>query len=92
MLVVKKEGSKKNSFIIYIFMFLCLIPTMIFMSVDDYRTGDEIVSYGMANEPAQGWMFSKGRIRTYMDDYILDANVLKTLGNVVDAGMDIVVQ
>ncbi|MBR5419533.1 MAG: hypothetical protein IK115_00140 [Lachnospiraceae bacterium] len=68
---------------------LCLLPTLFFMKLDSYRTGDEIVSYGMANEPEQGWMFSKGKIRTYMEEDILRDGVMGIPANLFAAVKDV---
>ena len=88
-----KTGREKNSRIKGLFLvlviFLCLLPTFCFMNMDTYRTGDEIVTYGMANEPDQGWMFSKGRIRTYLEMEILGDGILKVPGNIFHAAIDV---
>ncbi|MBR1472120.1 MAG: hypothetical protein IJ600_10830 [Lachnospiraceae bacterium] len=70
-------------------LLLCLLPTVFFMSLDSYRTGDEVITYGMANEPAQGWMFSKGRIRSYLDHEILQDGIGGVFKNLAAAGKDI---
>ena len=59
------------------------------MCQDTYRSGDEIITYGMANEPEQGWMFSKGRIRAYLDTEIFGDGAGAVPGNLAEAAADV---
>ena len=70
-------------------LLVCLLPTIFFMWQDTYRSGDEIITYGMANEPEQGWMFSKGRIRAYLDTEIFGDGAGGVPGNLFRAAKDV---
>ncbi len=87
--LTEMKNSKSSPWILLLVILVCLLPTVFFMCMDTYRTGDEIVTYGMANEPECGWMFSKGRIRAYIDTAILGDGVSGIPGNLIAAGKDI---
>ena len=72
-----------------LFVLFCLLPALFFMNMDTFRTGDEIISYGMANEPEQGWMFSKGRIRSYMEENILRDGAAAVPGHLLESVGDV---
>lgn len=83
------ENQKHIQWLLWPLLLVCLLPTVFFMHMDTYRTGDEIVTYGMANEPAQGWMFSKGRIRSYLDTEIFGEGAAAVPGNLINAAKDV---
>ena len=83
------KSFKAPQWLIWLLLLVCLLPTVFFMYTDTYRTGDEIITYGMANEPEQGWMFSKGRIRTYLDTEIFGDGIGSVPGNVIKAAGDV---
>ncbi len=83
------KNCKLPQWFLWPLLLVCLLPTVFFMFMDTYRTGDEIVTYGMANEPEQGWMFSKGRIRAYMDTEIFGDGAGSIPGNLARAAKDV---
>lgn len=75
---------------IVLLVLILLAVSGIYMGIDRYMVGDEIVTYGMADSTDRGWMLSTGRIRAYFEGEILEDSVSGTVGNIIDFGMDIV--
>jgi hypothetical protein len=87
--LTETKNSNWPQWLFWPVLLVCLLPTIFFMCQDTYRSGDEIITYGMANEPEQGWMFSKGRIRAYLDTEIFGDGVGAVPGNLAEAAADV---
>lgn len=86
----ERVRKKAGRILPVLILIIAVLPAIFFMHMDSYRTGDEIVSYGMANEPEQGWMFSKGRIRSYVDSSILQDGLTGLPGRLFSAVGDVI--
>ena len=63
--------------ILYIGIFVLLfIYATYFMYKDNHLSGDEVITYSMANSP-KGWMLSEGRVVEYLKDKIFDRNIIE---------------
>ena len=87
--LTETKNSNWPQWLFWPVLLVCLLPTIFFMCQDTYRSGDEIITYGMANEPEQGWMFSKGRIRAYLDTEIFGDGAGAVPGNLAEAAADV---
>ena len=87
--LTETKNSNWPQWLFWPVLLVCLLPTIFFMWQDTYRSGDEIITYGMANEPEQGWMFSKGRIRAYLDTEIFGDGAGAVPGNLAEAAADV---
>lgn len=77
--------------ILYIGIFVLLfIYATYFMYKDNHLSGDEVITYSMANSP-KGWMLSEGRVVEYLKDKIFDRNIIEMFNNIISAGKDLIV-
>lgn len=75
-----------------VIVLIMLVLSVIMISVENkdfYRTGDEVITYSMANGDDGGWMLSKGRVRNYLETRIIGESFGETISNLADAGVDV---
>lgn len=70
-------------------LLLTLILPFFMMSYDTYISGDEVITYSMANNDNGGFVFSEGRVASYIKNEIFDDSVSETLMNLKDFAVDI---
>lgn len=71
-------------------IFCTIIAILIIIAdADNTRSGDEVITYGMANSYYQGWMLSNGRVGDYLKNRIIDDDVKTTMHNLLRAGNDV---
>lgn len=73
---------------IIILVITLLLPIFLCYS-DNYFNGDEIVSFSMANNDNGGFIFSSGRVASYIENRIIGKSLNDTLSNVLDTAKDI---
>ena len=52
-------------------------------------SGDEIISYSMANNSDGGFIFSEGRVAGFLKDKVITDNPVTTFSNLIAQGMDV---
>lgn len=62
----------------YIVMCAAVMISVFLMNYDTYMSGDEIVTYGMANSSSGGWMLSTGRVTKYLQNEIIGDSLSDT--------------
>ncbi len=62
------------------FIIVLLLP-ILYMEMDEYFSGDEVVTYNMANNAEAGFVFSDGRVSNYLKNEVFtdDSNVVSKL-------------
>ncbi len=85
---MKKLFSEKKICQIILVILVVSIAPVYFMKMDNYLSGDEVVTYGMANAD-NGWMLSKGRVNSYLENEITGEGAADTLRNIAEVGTDI---
>lgn len=69
--------------ILIILLPFCLI------AFDSFLFGDELISYSMANNDMGGFVFSEGRVASYLQNELLADNLSATIANFYDFLLDI---
>lgn len=70
-------------------LLLTLILPFLAMEYDTYITGDEVITYSMANNDKGGFVFSKGRVASYIENEIFDETFSDTIINFKNFVIDI---
>lgn len=86
-----KSNRPANKNIVIVIILSTIILATFYMNMDHYLSGDEVITYGMANSNSGGWMLSTGRVQAYFTNEILEDSVVKTMSNLVEFAKDVVV-
>ena len=83
--------DKKKGTVISLVFCLCLLFCITFLieSHNEVITGDEIVTYSMANNSDGGFVFSEGRVAGYLKEYVFENNIAGTVSNLISEAKDI---
>lgn len=73
---------------IAIIILIALIP-ICFMEIDHYFSGDEVITYSMANCDTAGFVFSDGKITRYMQNEIFNGSFTEVVHNLIDLAKDV---
>ncbi len=73
---------------IVLLIFVITIPFVLELQ-DHAITGDEVVTYSMANNSDGGFVFSEGRVASYLKEYVFSDSVGTTLSNLVTEAKDV---
>lgn len=82
----------KNTFYKFLFVLLTclmLVFPVILETRNQVLSGDEIVTYSVANNTDGGFVFSEGRVAGFLKDNIIDKDFGKTVSNLFAQGMDV---
>lgn len=79
----------KNRIISTILLVVVLIIPIFLNISDNYFNGDEIVSFSMANNENGGFIFSEGRVASYLKNKIFSSKISDTINNLFDTAKDI---
>ncbi len=71
-----------------IMVVVALLP-IYFMSIDDYFSGDELITYSMANNDEAGFVFAEGKISRYFKNEVFHGSMTQVVGNLVDMAVDV---
>lgn len=78
---------------IQLFVLLGLLLTLSFpfflIGYDSYISGDEVITYSMANNDKGGFVFSEGRVASYIENEIFDNTLSGTFENLKEFVIDI---
>ena len=83
--------NKKNLYRILLTLLTCLMLVIPVISEtrNQVLSGDEIVTYSMANNTDGGFVFSEGRVAGFLKDNVIDKDFGKTVSNLFAQGMDV---
>lgn len=81
----------KVKYILIVISLVISILAIYCMNLDHYWSGDEVITYSMANSDYDGWMLSGGRVSDYVKNEILGETFSKTLDNFVDFVKDLMI-
>ena len=88
------NNAKNNIIISHITLvfaiFLILTFSIFFISQDNYRSGDEVVTYSMANNRIGGFVFSNGRVGKYFNEHIISNSFPETISNLFNMITDVI--
>lgn len=71
-------------------LLLTLVLPFFMMRYDAYISGDEVITYSMANNDNGGFVFSEGRVASYIKNEIIDDSISGTIINLKNFALDIV--
>ena len=75
-----KEEERMNKRYLYAVLVIAVMISVFLMRYDTYLSGDEIVTYGMANSSSGGWMLSTGRVAAYLENEIIGRSEERRVG------------
>ena len=64
-------------------IFFVITLSAVLMKMDHYVTGDEVITYSMANSYKKGWMFSSGRVVEYLKNEVVTDSIGGTSANTI---------
>lgn len=67
-----------------------LVLSVFYMSVDVFFSGDEVVTYSMANNAEAGFVFSQGRISDYLSTEVFNKDDESLSKKLYSLGMDVI--
>ena len=68
---------------------LLLLLPVFYMAIDLFFTGDEVVTYSMANNAEGGFVFSQGRISAYLSGEVFNKDGRSLASKLFDVGSDV---
>ncbi len=68
---------------------LLLLLPVFYMAIDSFFTGDEVVTYSMANNAEGGFVFSQGRISDYLSSEVFNKDGRSLASKLFDVGSDV---
>ncbi len=75
---------------VVLLFFVMTVPLV--LEIQDHAiTGDEVVTYSMANNSDGGFVFSEGRVASYLKEYVFSDYVGTTLSNLITEVKDVLV-
>ena len=80
---------RQSRIISIIIVFLALVFPVALEVFDASMTGDEVVTYSMANNSDGGFVFSEGRVAAYFREYIVSDSVSGFLSNLKREASDV---
>lgn len=80
----------KNKKISYAIIILIVLLPIYFMAIDHYFSGDEVITYSMANCDTAGFVFSDGKITRYMKNEVFGGSFSDVTRNLSALAKDVV--
>lgn len=85
-----KEKERMNKRYLYAVLVIAVMISVFLMRYDTCLSGDEIVTYGMANSSSGGWMLSTGRVAAYLESEIIGDSPADTGRHLVQLAGDVI--
>lgn len=85
---MEKHNYVKNIILILAIVLVSLLP-IYYMQIDDYFSGDEVITYSMANNDKAGFVFSDGKISNYFKNEVFTGDISSILNNLMDMAFDV---
>lgn len=79
----------KNKLLMMVIIALMIVPVF-YMVIDEFFSGDEVVTYNMANNAKAGFVFSQGRISDYLSNEVFTDNGKGLISRLYELGLDVV--
>ena len=80
---------KEKKLMILAIVLLLLVPVF-YMGIDEFLSGDEVVTYSMANNDEAGFVFSEGRISEYLSNEVFNNDDKEMISKIFDMGLDVI--
>ena len=80
---------KEKKLMILAIVLLLLVPVC-YMGIDEFLSGDEAVTYSMANNVEAGFVFSEGRISEYLSNEVFNNDDQGMISKIFDMGLDVI--
>ena len=82
-------GKSQNWIIKVLICMILIIPVV--LEVNDHTiTGDEVVTYSMANNSDGGFVFSEGRVASYLKAHVFSDSLAETFSNIITEAKDVI--